>query len=139
MAKSFNISPTLKKNTKAEPKLVEKTIFKKKLKDISEVEEKVKTIHNEEVVKEKPVEMETSRVEEEPIIKTTRRTTKKAKTPTGQKKTARKGTTVVTANSKRLTIVMPKEAHRRLKIKSINEEITLNELIVTLIEKELGM
>ena len=133
MAKSFNISPTLKKNTKAEPKLVEKTAFKKTLKDIGEVEKKVKLIHNEKVEKAAVVEKVESRVEEKPVKKTSRKTTK-AKAP----KTARKGTTIVTADSKRLTVVMPKEIHRRLKIKSINEEITLNELIVNLIEKELG-
>jgi len=135
MAKSFNISPTLKKNTK-EPTLTKKTTFKKKLKDIDEVEEKVEQIHNEKVVEAKAEKSTNSRVEEKPIKKTTRKTTKsKAKSTT---KTARKGTTIVTANSKRLTIVMPKETHRRLKIKSINDEITLNELIVNLIEKELG-
>ncbi|MFK7949814.1 MAG: hypothetical protein AB8G11_19645 [Saprospiraceae bacterium] len=134
MAKSFNISPTLKKNTKAEPKLAKKTTFKKKLTDIDEVEEKVELIHNEEVVKVESDEKVENRVEEKPVKKRTRKTTrnKSATTP------ARKGTTIVTENSKRLTIVMPKETHRRLKIKSINDEITLNELIVNMIEKELG-
>lgn len=134
MAKSFNITPTLKKNTKAEPILAKKTTFKKKLKDVEEVEEKVEQIHKENTVEETTTENKVSRVEEKPIKKTTRKTTK-AKSP---KKVARKGTTIITADSKRLTVVMPKEMHRKLKIKSINEEITLNELILNLVEKGLA-
>jgi predicted HicB family RNase H-like nuclease len=134
MAKSFNISPTLKKNTKVEPTLAKKTTFKKTLKDVEEVEEKVEQIHKETIKKETVAKKAVSRVGEEPVKKSTRKNTKAKTTKT----TARKGTTIVTADSKRLTVVMPKETHRRLKIKSINEEITLNELIVNLIEKELG-
>ena len=40
---------------------------------------------------------------------------------------------------KRLTVTMAKEIHRKLKITAINEDSTLNDYIVNLIRKDLGI
>lgn len=144
MAKSFNITPTLKKNAVTEPTLTAKTTFKKTLKDVEVIKEKVEKIHQdeietaaisravgEEIVEEIPVETITPTVIEKPVKAAAKATAKKART--------QNATTVLSEDSKRMTVVMPKETHRLLKIKAINGEITLNEFIVNLIEKNLGI
>jgi hypothetical protein len=133
MAKSFNITPTLKKNTKVEPILAEKTTFKKTLKNVDAIKEKVEKIHT----KDTP-ETVKSRVEVEVPQKVTK-PKPVAKKVTSKQSLKKPASTVITENSKRMTVVMPKETHRLLKIKAINTETTLNELIVDLIEKNLGI
>lgn len=130
MAKSFNITPTLKKNVKDQAILAKKTTFKKTLKDVDIIKEKVEKIHDEvpEVVKTKV---------KETAVKERAKTSAAKATP--KRSSKKRGTTVITEDSKRMTVVMPKDTHRLLKIKAINSEITLNEFIVNLIEKNLGI
>lgn len=132
--KNFNISSTLKKN-KPEPTLPKKVELKKTTKDIDLVKETVEKLHTEEAVVKEEIKsiVEEQSVKEEVVEpkKTTPR--RRAKT---EKTMKRK---IDTMEVKRMTVIMPKEVHRRLKIKAINLDSTLNDYIVGLIKDDLDV
>ena len=133
--KNFNISSTLKKN-KQETALPKKVELKKTTKDIDLVKETVEQLHSTEPVSKdvKPVVKEESKEE---IITETKKVAPKRTTRAKSVKPEKRK--VDKSELKRLTVIMPKEIHRRLKIKAINLDSTLNDYIVGLIKDDLGI
>ncbi|MDB4415052.1 MAG: hypothetical protein P8M17_00985 [Saprospiraceae bacterium] len=116
--KKFNISSTLKKNSKTEEvKLAPKIPLKKTTKDPEEVKTKVDEIHSGENKKA---------VEKTETIKETKATPKPKKA-----KPVEKGRMV------RMTIDTPEEMHLQLKIKSIQTRMSMRDYVLRLIEKDL--
>mgnify|MGYP000079561084 FL=1 len=128
--KNFNISSTLKKN-KQEATLPKKVELKKTTKDIDLVKETVEQLHSTE-----PVAKEVKPVIKEEVAEPTKIAPKRTTRAKSVKTEKRK---VDKSELKRLTVIMPKEIHRRLKIKAINLDSTLNDYIVGLIRDDLGV
>ena len=119
--KKFNISSTLKKNSKAEEvKLAPKIPLKKTVKDPEVIKTKVDEIHGETINKEEI----TSPIIEAPKPKAKPKATKK-------EAPAEKGRMV------RMTIDTPEEMHLQLKIKSIQTRMSMRDYVLRLIEKDL--
>ena len=119
--KKFNISSTLKKNSKTEEvKLAPKIPLKKTTKDPEEVKTKVDEIHSGENKKA---------VEKTETIKETKET--KATPKPKKAKPVEKGRMV------RMTIDTPEEMHLQLKIKSIQTRMSMRDYVLRLIEKDL--
>ena len=125
--KKFNISSTLKKNSKVEEvKLAPKIPLKKTTKDPEEVKTKVEEIHAAEI--KKPVEkQETAATTSQPEPVEESKPTPKPK----KAKPAEKGRMV------RMTIDTPEEMHLQLKIKSIQTRMSMRDYVLKLIEKDL--
>ncbi len=127
--KKFNISSTLKKNSKEEEvKLAPKIPLKKTVKDPEEVKSKVDEIHGEKTEKEEtsPIsEVEQQAEEVSPKPKAKPKTAPKKEAP------AEKGRMV------RMTIDTPEEIHLQLKIKSIQTRMSMRDYVLKLIEKDL--
>ena len=126
--KKFNISSTLKKNSKAEEvKLAPKIPLKKTVKDTEVIKTKVDEIHG------KTVELETtSETKEEinsPIIE--------APKPNAKPKATKKEAPVEKGRMVRMTIDTPEEMHLQLKIKSIQSRMSMRDYVLRLIEKDL--
>ncbi len=141
--KSFNISSTLKKNKESlEPKLPEKVELKKKRKNFDEIKEKVEEIHDgvgaDAPVKEVPVVPATP-------IATPASTEVAAVAPPAKEKPVvksshvpkRKPSNTVKERMVRMTIDTPEAMHRRLKIMSIEKGVSMRDLILRLIEREI--
>lgn len=110
--KRLNLRSTMTKNKETElPKKVE---LKKSTKNIDEVKEKVEAIHE----------------EEKPITK--------PKPPT--KSSTRKNKKILTTDKDeivRITIDLPKELHKKLKIHAVMNEVTIRNYVVGLLQKSL--
>lgn len=111
--KKFNISSTLNKNQ--ETKLAEKIPLKKTTKDLEIVKEKVEEIHSDE-----PAQVQATVSKPKPVKKI-------PKVPVVEEK----------VKLVRLTIDTPEDMHKRLKIKSIEQGISMRDYILKLIRKEL--
>lgn len=126
--KKFNISSTLKKNTKAEEvKLAPKIPLKKSTKDPEEVKTKVDEIHSDEV-KTTTVKKEIAKT---PTVKAT------PAEPTTPAPKPRKPKVVEKGRMVRMTIDTPEEMHLQLKIKSIQTRMSMRDYVLKLIEKDL--
>ena len=128
--KKFNISSTLKKNSKIEEvKLAPKIPLKKTTKDPEEVKTKVEEIHADEVktpvAKKEISKMTPSSKAAQP--KPAEELTSKPRKP----KVVEKGRMV------RMTIDTPEELHLQLKIKSIQSRMSMRDYVLKLIEKDL--
>ena len=123
--KKFNISSTLKKNSKAEEvKLAPKIPLKKTIKDPEMVKTKVDEIHGKSIDKE-DLEIESeAKTKEEPK-------------PKAKPKAAKKETKPVKGRMVRMTIDTPEEMHLQLKIKSIQTRMSMRDYVLRLIEKDL--
>lgn len=125
--KKFNISSTLKKNSKVEEvKLAPKIPLKKTTKDPEEVKTKVEEIHAEEI-KKPVVKLETAATTSQPEPVEEPKPTPKPK----KAKPVEKGRMV------RMTIDTPEEMHLQLKIKSIQTRMSMRDYVLKLIEKDL--
>lgn len=122
--KKFNISSTLKKNTKIEEvKLAPKIPLKKTTKDPEEVKTKVDEIHATEVQKPVVKKETTKTTQPEPEVKSTPK--------------SRKLKVVERGRMVRMTIDTPEEMHLQLKIKSIQSRMSMRDYVLKLIEKDL--
>ena len=124
--KKFNISSTLKKNTKEEKvELAPKIPLKKSVKDPEAVKSKVEAIHAD----RKPVKAKAAPklVEEEAIP------VEEPKSKPATKKT----TSEERGRMVRMTIDTPEEMHLQLKIKSIQSRMSMRDYVLKLIEKDL--
>lgn len=129
--KSFNISSTLKKNS-PEIQLAPKIDLKKTVKNPEEILEKVNEIHDiSEVLEGKidtPALAEETPVKEEVFVPTAKKAKakkKKVEEPIEEKIT-------------RLTIDTPSSMHKKLKIRCIEKGVSMRDLILKLIEKEIS-
>lgn len=110
--KRLNLRSTMSANKETElPKKVE---FKKTTKDIDQVKEKVEAIHKEEKVVEKAV----------PVL--SKKRTKNVKELTTEK-----------SEIVRITIDLPKDLHKKLKIYAVMNEVTIRNHVVGLLQKSL--
>lgn len=121
--KSFNISSTLKKNT-PEIQLAPKIELRKKPKDPELIVEKVNEIHEVNTLIEGKVE-QIAPTEKKQLVESLKPKKKEKKAVTEEK--------IV-----RLTIDTPSSMHKRLKIKSIERGVSMRDLILRLIEKEIS-
>ncbi|MFK8009473.1 MAG: hypothetical protein AB8H03_24135 [Saprospiraceae bacterium] len=131
--KKFNISSTLKKNSKVEEvKLAPKIPLKKTAKDPEVVKTKVDEIHSKTIDKEN-LEI-TSNVEAKEKIEPS--ITEEPK-PKAKAKVAKKETKPAKGRMVRMTIDTPEEMHLQLKIKSIQTRMSMRDYVLRLIEKDL--
>lgn len=146
--KKFGLSSTLSKN-KEEATLPKKVPLTKSSKDLNDVKEKVEALHS-----EKPVEViEVPKAEEKsipeslateieveaaalsvPSIEEVKEEVVKVKKAAPKKKAEKKPERMV-----RITVDTPKSMHVRLKIKAIEEDITIRDYVIGLIKKDLGI
>ncbi|MGK0389194.1 MAG: hypothetical protein ACI94Y_001934 [Maribacter sp.] len=112
--KRLNLRSTMTKNQDTElPKKIE---LKRSTKNIDEVKEKVEAIH----------------VEEQVVPKAT---------PLPTKNRARKSKKVLTTDKDeivRITIDLPKDLHKKLKIHAVMNEVTIRNYVVGLLQKSLN-
>ncbi len=128
--KKFNISSTLKKNSKVEEvKLAPKIPLKKTTKDPEEVKTKVEEIHAEE--NKKPVAKKETPTAPEKTTPPEPIEAPKLAPKAKKAKPAEKGRMV------RMTIDTPEEMHLQLKIKSIQTRMSMRDYVLKLIEKDL--
>jgi len=155
--KSFNISSTLKKNKEVlDPKLPEKVELKKKPRDFEGIKDKVDGIHQaapkEAVAKEAPKPV--SKVETQPAkekhevdlsvekVSAAAPSAKSVEIPQTIKKTPVtkpkvKPSNTVKEKMVRMTIDTPEGMHRKLKIKSIEQGVSMRDYILRLIAREI--
>ncbi|MFK7947043.1 MAG: hypothetical protein AB8G11_05590 [Saprospiraceae bacterium] len=147
--KKFGLSSTLNKNSKTEePSLPKKRPLGRSKKNIEEVKEKVEAIHEKPLGRvEEPVVEMTVKVKDENMMemvkkvqpyaednvvvieekKTKRKYTKKNPTPPKQERMVR------------ITVDTPKSMHIKLKIKAIENDITIRDYVIGLIKDDLGL
>ncbi len=112
--KRLNLRSTMNKNQETElPKKVE---LRKSTKNLEEVKEKVEAIHKEEVAAPQAPE---------PAKKKTRSPRKASKLTTDKEEIVR------------ITIDLPKDLHKKLKIYAVMNEVTIRNHVVSLLRKNL--
>jgi hypothetical protein len=129
--KKFGLSSTLNKNKEEEPTLPQKVPLTRSSKNLDAVKEKVEALHDKKpaVVVEEVMTLETPvKVEE---VAATPKPEKKA---TPKKKVEKKPERMV-----RITVDTPKSMHVKLKIKAIEEDITIRDYVIGLIKRDLGL
>ena len=130
--KKFGLSSTLNKNKAEEPTLPQKVPLTRSSKNLEAVKEKVEALHDE---KAPVVENKVAEVVEVPVkVEVVPETPKPAKKVTPKKKTEKKPERMV-----RITVDTPKSMHVKLKIKAIEEDITIRDYVIGLIKKDLGL
>lgn len=156
--KKFGLSSTLNKNSKTEePALPKKRPLGRSKKNIEEVKEKVEAIH--EIPQEKSQD-ELDRVEE-PIVEMTVKVKdedmmemvqkvqpyaednvvviEEKKEKPKRKYTKKKSTPAKPERMVRITVDTPKSMHMKLKIKAIENDITIRDYVIGLIKDDLGL
>lgn len=130
--KSFDIKSTLKKNSTIE--LPKRIPLKKTEKDLTEVNEKIAIIHDEKpvaAIAQEPAPVAT--IKDDPVVDPGPRTKNQDKP---KKKPASKKSNTAIKNV-RMTIDTPSDMHIKLKIKSIENSMSLRDYVLMLIEKDL--
>lgn len=155
--KKFGLSSTLNKNSKTEePTLPKKIPLNRSKKNIEEVKEKVEAIHEtpldkinrveeplvEMIVKVKDEDMAEmiSKVQpyaEDHIVEIAER--KEVPTEKPKRKYTKKPKTSKPERMVRITVDTPKSMHIKLKIKAIENDITIRDYVIGLIKDDLGL
>jgi len=152
--KKFGLSSTLNKNNKTEePALPKKRPLSRSKKNIEEVKEKVEAIHettqNELSRVEEPLVEMTVKVKDEDMMEMVKNVQpyaednvvvieEKEEKPK-RKYTKKKQTPPKPERMVRITVDTPKSMHMKLKIKAIENDITIRDYIIGLIKKDLGL
>ena len=132
--KKFGLSSTLNKNKEEAPTLPKKVPLTKSSKDLDDVKEKVEALHEEgqtKVVEKKTTE---TKVELPEIVVKPLEVEKTVKKAVPKKKVEKKPERMV-----RITVDTPKSMHIKLKIKAIEEDITIRDYVIGLIKRDLGL
>lgn len=153
--KKFGLSSTLNKNSKTEESsLPKKRPLGRSKKNIAEVKEKVEAIHEKPLdrVEEPLVEM-TVKVNDEDMMEMVRKVQpyaednvvqieeKKTESETKPKRKYTKKTPTPPKPERmvRITVDTPKSMHIKLKIKAIENDITIRDYVIGLIKDDLGL
>lgn len=158
--KKFGLSSTLNKNSKTEePALPKKRPLSRSKKNIEEVKEKVEAIH--EIPQEKsqdeldrveePVVEMTVKVKDEDMMEMVKKVQpyaednvvvieEKKEAPKPKRKYTKKNPTPPKPERMvRITVDTPKSMHMKLKIKAIENDITIRDYVISLIKDDLGL
>ena len=158
--KKFGLSSTLNKNKAEEPTLPQKVPLIRTEKNLEEVKEKVEAIHepilsivNESVI-DIPVKTQDEQ-DEQPVSKSVELeptmiaalVSELLPEPVNQSvvvEVSKVRKTTKTADKKpdrmvRITVDTPRSMHVKLKIKAIEQDITIRDYIINLIKKDLGL
>lgn len=147
--KKFGLSSTLNKNKSEESSILPKKIpLTRKSKNLEVVKEKVEAIHEaplgmvKEPIIEIAAEMKDEHISE--VVKKVREVTKAEIIEVSERKpkTTRKSKTSATSKAERMvriTVDTPKSMHVKLKIKAIENDITIRDYVIGLIKADLGL
>ncbi len=137
--KKFGLSSTLNKNKEAEPSLPKKVPLTKSSKNLDDVKEKVEALHDD--ASTKKVEKKTTEVEKATIevVEVAVKEEVVVEKPKVSKKTTKKKAEKKPERIVRITVDTPKSMHIKLKIKAIEEDITIRDYVIGLIKRDLGL
>lgn len=147
--KKFGLSSTLNKNKSEEPSLPKRVPLTRSKKNLEEVAEKVEAIHDKPLgmVEEPTVEITVDVKDEDmmKVVEKVREVTKAevieiATKPKKTKKAPTKKSTIKQPERMvRITVDTPRSIHVKLKIKAIEQDITIRDYIIGLIKDDLGL
>lgn len=152
--KKFGLSSTLNKNSKTEePALPKKRPLGRSKKNIEEVKEKVEAIHEipqDELSRvEEPIVEMTVKVKDEDMMEMVKQVQPYAednvvvieekKEKPKRKYTKKNPTPPKPERMVRITVDTPKSMHMKLKIKAIENDITIRDYVIGLIKNDLGL